>query len=285
MPDTFDPYVQWLSINDPQRPPHHYALLGLPLYDTDQERIANSAMQRMALVLEHDPGPYSQVARRIFDELETARACLGDPQRKQAYDTKLRLRHAGAKTKKAETVGVATQSSYVLQDDDSGSSASFRVSTSLSDSSISRRTRDSSPKPPAQPSARGQPIDARQMRLLAAAAGGVLLIAVACYYLLREPPELDPTPALMVQLRHSEPQQRLAAARELRKLGTQASNAVPLLVERLGEEPNDNVRIAVAEALVNTGPAALSYGPQLQQLKERETQPAILQIIGELSGR
>lgn len=290
MSDTFDPYLEWLSIKDRQRPPDHYALLGLQLYDGDQERIANAAMQRMAVVLEHDPGPHGQDARRIFDELEAARNCLADPQKKHAYDTRLRLQHAGGHKKRAvEIVAVGADGSSVLQSDSSGSSESFRVSSSLSDSSISRRARESKESTARSPAHRlapsRQPIGARQLGLLGGVVGILLLVMLAGYYLFREPPEYDPVPKLTGQLQHSDRQQRLAAARELKKLGPQASGAIPLLVQKLGEEQDDNVRLAVAEALQNAGPNALSYGPQLQELKQRETIAVIRQILGELSGQ
>src|SRR5688572_22229609 len=102
MSDTFDPYLEWLSIEDPQRPPHHYALLDLAVFEADQERIANAAMLRMAKVLHHDPGPHSADARRIFDELEAALNCLADPRRKEAYDA--RLKHKQTGTQKGNTV-------------------------------------------------------------------------------------------------------------------------------------------------------------------------------------
>jgi curved DNA-binding protein CbpA len=90
MADSFDPYLQWLSITDPERPPNHYRLLGLELFEQEMEAIWNATMQHMALVLRHDPGPHCEAARRIFDELEIARSCLSDPQRKRKYDESLR---------------------------------------------------------------------------------------------------------------------------------------------------------------------------------------------------
>src|SRR5688500_18413910 len=83
MPDSFDPYLQWLSITDPERPPNHYRLLGLELFEEDTDAIWNATMRHMALVLRHDPGPHCEAARRIFDELEIARSCLSDPNRKR----------------------------------------------------------------------------------------------------------------------------------------------------------------------------------------------------------
>ena len=53
----FDPYQQWLGIAPHERPADHYRLLGLPRFETDVERIARAADERMALVRSYQTGP------------------------------------------------------------------------------------------------------------------------------------------------------------------------------------------------------------------------------------
>jgi HEAT repeat protein len=113
----------------------------------------------------------------------------------------------------------------------------------------------------------------------------MLLVVLAGYLLFREPPEDNPAAELMDQLQHADVQQRLAAARALRKLGPQASEAIPLLVEKLGNEPNEDLRAALAEALISAGPGASAHIDKLLEIKQRETHPGVLQIIEQLCGK
>ena len=48
MPDRIDPYYQWLGIRDPERPPNHYRLLGIELYESSVKVIATAADRQMA---------------------------------------------------------------------------------------------------------------------------------------------------------------------------------------------------------------------------------------------
>ena len=40
---TFDPYHQWLGIPAAEQPPNHYRLLGVPLLESDLDKIEASA--------------------------------------------------------------------------------------------------------------------------------------------------------------------------------------------------------------------------------------------------
>lgn len=89
MSTQVDPYRDWLGIKSPHRPPNHYELLDLPLYESDRERIENSEMIQMVKVLRHESGPDSEQAGRLAKELEEAVRCLSDPADKAAYDAGL----------------------------------------------------------------------------------------------------------------------------------------------------------------------------------------------------
>ncbi len=47
MEEAFDPYLQWLAIRDPKRPPNHYRLLGVDPFESDLEVIQNAADRQM----------------------------------------------------------------------------------------------------------------------------------------------------------------------------------------------------------------------------------------------
>lgn len=90
MAEAFDPYLSWLGIRDPRRPPNHYALLGLALFEDDPEVIAHAADRQMAHVRTFQTGPRSAESQRILNELAAAKICLLNPTKKQAYDAALR---------------------------------------------------------------------------------------------------------------------------------------------------------------------------------------------------
>ena len=83
--EPFDPYRQWLGIADQQRPLNHYALLGLDPGESDREKIWSLAQRQMDHVLEIDPSLQNPHVRRIFAELEAARDCLCNQQKRQEH--------------------------------------------------------------------------------------------------------------------------------------------------------------------------------------------------------
>jgi len=104
MSPSFDPYRVWLHVkreNRPKnRPPNHYQLLGLDLFEEDPDVIGNAADMRIAHVGTFEAGPHAEDAQRILDELAVAKECLLDSARKEAYDAGLRegLNQAAAAT-------------------------------------------------------------------------------------------------------------------------------------------------------------------------------------------
>jgi hypothetical protein len=89
MPDDFDPYRDWLGITTPQRPPSHYALLGLAELERDAAKIAAAADARMREVRNHQVGPRGKFTQKLLNELAAAKLCLLDARAKAAYDAGL----------------------------------------------------------------------------------------------------------------------------------------------------------------------------------------------------
>jgi hypothetical protein len=96
MSDTFDPYVQWLGIRDPQRPPNHYRLLGVDLFEGDPEVLTNAADRQMAHVRNFQTGKRSAVSQKLLNELASAKICLLSPQKKADYDARIRAEQTAA---------------------------------------------------------------------------------------------------------------------------------------------------------------------------------------------
>lgn len=90
MSEPFDPYLHWLGIRDPQRPPNYYRLLGVELFESDPLVLTNAADRQMAHVRTFQTGPRSAESQRILNELAAAKICLLNPQKKAAYDARLR---------------------------------------------------------------------------------------------------------------------------------------------------------------------------------------------------
>ncbi|MCA9222672.1 MAG: hypothetical protein KDA71_20240 [Planctomycetales bacterium] len=82
----FDPYRQWLRITDEERPPNHYALLGLSLFESDHERIRDAFYKRYEEVRRYQVGEHGDAAVELLEELSHAYRELTSPSDKAAYD-------------------------------------------------------------------------------------------------------------------------------------------------------------------------------------------------------
>jgi len=86
---TFDPYRKWLGIPPEEQPPHHYRLLGIGLFESDPDVIANAADARMVHLKTFQSGEHSQLSQRLLNEVSVAQVCLLNPAKKALYDGKL----------------------------------------------------------------------------------------------------------------------------------------------------------------------------------------------------
>ncbi len=96
MVKAFDPYRNWLGIPSGERPPNHYALLGLSRFEDDPEAIANAADRQMAYVRTHQTGPNAKLTQSLLNELAAARLCLLNAAQKARYDADLRAKQAAS---------------------------------------------------------------------------------------------------------------------------------------------------------------------------------------------
>lgn len=93
-PPDFDPYSQWLGIPRDQQPADHYRLLGLARFESDPDKIATAADERMSLIRKHQTGPRGLFTQPLLNELAAARNCLLSEDARRAYDEKLRTSDA-----------------------------------------------------------------------------------------------------------------------------------------------------------------------------------------------
>lgn len=92
---TFDPYQVWLDISPHERPVNYYRLLGLPLLESDPQRVAAAAQRTTAHVEQFRSGPQAAYCDQVLSDIQVARDCLLDPTRKRAYDGGLQGQTSG----------------------------------------------------------------------------------------------------------------------------------------------------------------------------------------------
>jgi hypothetical protein len=90
----FDPYLEWLAIPPEEQPPHHYRLLGLREFESDPQAIQAAADRQMTYLQSCAAGEHVVDSQRLLNAVAAARSCLLNPQRKSAYDRRLRAEMA-----------------------------------------------------------------------------------------------------------------------------------------------------------------------------------------------
>ena len=90
--EEFDVYYRWLGIPPEEQPPSHYRLLGLHLFEENLEVIANCADRQRSFVKRQSANvkKFEALGQKILNEIETARICLMNAEKRQAYNEKLR---------------------------------------------------------------------------------------------------------------------------------------------------------------------------------------------------
>jgi len=92
MSEAFDPYHRWLGISPKDQPPNHYRLLGIDLFESNPDVIADAADRQMAHVRTHQTGKHSKLSQELLNEISAARVCLLNPEKKAEYDKSLRMK-------------------------------------------------------------------------------------------------------------------------------------------------------------------------------------------------
>ena len=177
MAEAFDPYRRWLGIPRGERPPNHYALLGLSLFEQDPDAIANAADRQMAYVRTHQTGPHAALTQQLLNELAAARVCLLNPPQKARYDAELKAKQAPASAAR-QTAPAPVPLAAPIANSAAASSAGLPLlvtapQTTVSDLRLGAKSRGSKSALPAW--------------LIPAAAGlaaGVLLASIALSFVL-----------------------------------------------------------------------------------------------------
>ncbi len=89
----FDPYTEWLELADKRRPPTHYSILGVKQGEARADVIEKHAEQQKQRLAQYLQGPNARLAKRLAFEIEAARSCLTDAERRAVYQRTLGAAH------------------------------------------------------------------------------------------------------------------------------------------------------------------------------------------------
>ncbi|MFP6764723.1 MAG: LamG-like jellyroll fold domain-containing protein, partial [Planctomycetaceae bacterium] len=90
MADSFDPWHVWLGVSPQQQPPNHYRLLGMTLFEHNEDVIDTAASRQSAALREQSSGKHVDQAEQVLAQIATARACLLHRKHRTRYDQQLR---------------------------------------------------------------------------------------------------------------------------------------------------------------------------------------------------
>lgn len=65
----FDPYYKWLGIPPNDRPPNHYRLLGVELFEADPDVIDSAANRQMTFLRQCATGPHVAESQKLLNEV------------------------------------------------------------------------------------------------------------------------------------------------------------------------------------------------------------------------
>ncbi len=100
-----DVYHLWLGIPPDEQPPSHYRLLGVRQFEENTEVIRNAADRQRSHVKRLGINQYEQIGQELLNEIEVAKICLLKPEKRLAYDEKLRADLLTRQSKGATLVG------------------------------------------------------------------------------------------------------------------------------------------------------------------------------------
>ncbi|MCH2200643.1 MAG: general secretion pathway protein GspE [Fuerstiella sp.] len=84
-----DVYKEWLGIPEGERPPDHYTLLRLVMFEDDPEKVNSNYRKLNSHVRKFATGQYLKPSQVLLTELAKAMLCLTDTDSKREYDASL----------------------------------------------------------------------------------------------------------------------------------------------------------------------------------------------------
>ncbi|MCP4378329.1 MAG: J domain-containing protein, partial [bacterium] len=112
-----DKYSQWLGIEAGDRPPDHYALLGIERFCDDADLIDTAAHQRLDLLDRYSLAGTREsrdACQEMMNEVARARVVLMNPGRREDYNHQLSGQIADEPVRRATEPSVAALESYKI---------------------------------------------------------------------------------------------------------------------------------------------------------------------------
>jgi hypothetical protein len=129
MTEPLDPYYLWLGIPPDEQAANYYRLLGIRLFENNPEVIENAADRQMAHLRSFQLGQYADLSQTLLNEVAAAKVCLVQPQKKAAYDQKLRRRIAVDMGETAEPAAAVTPPPVALAQPEPFSASTIDLAT------------------------------------------------------------------------------------------------------------------------------------------------------------
>jgi hypothetical protein len=87
-------YHEWLGIPLRDEKPNHYEILGIPLFETNNNVISNGAARRISFLQTMVASEYAELAQEIQKEVSQAKLCLLREKSRDEYQVELMKRFA-----------------------------------------------------------------------------------------------------------------------------------------------------------------------------------------------
>jgi hypothetical protein len=89
MADLSELYHELLGIPPAEQPPNHYRLLGVTLFEANRQVITNAALKQSKFLRSLATSQYGEHCQTLLNQVATAKLCLLNEEKKQAYDAQL----------------------------------------------------------------------------------------------------------------------------------------------------------------------------------------------------
>lgn len=109
VPHQFNPYHEWLGLDQSLTAPNYFQLLGVDPDEEDAERLAAAASEALARVRRHRPGSHAKQWADLLDEITAAKVCLIDPRARRVYLRQLQSATAAPAVTRGEAAPVLAQ--------------------------------------------------------------------------------------------------------------------------------------------------------------------------------
>ena len=245
MDESFDPYYKWLAIPTEDQPPSHYRLLAIESGEGDAEVIANAADQRISHLRILEMGEQGSAAAALIAEIQAARDCLLDAEKRAAYDAQL--------NDDADTAGLALDAPFVADsvsvDESVVDSGNRSTSVNKADSSRNKKKNKESNKKAKKISIIGHIV----APIVGLALGGIILFAIKSIRSEKEEP--SQIEFVIGGMRQDDGQDESASDGEAETKTKEMEGAEASGADLLSDEESDFVE-ATGEIIVEDEPTA-----------------------------